>query len=181
MEGRFDAIMAHWRVVTKGLVKAVREGGGQLYVWTVDDAKMIEKLTAMGVDGIITNDPEAVQPMMQVAAEKPAGPLRRGSCARRSSGGSPLKHASCRGATGIRRRPAVSTPACPPPASAGSCRRPGATRRRLPTPRTRAAALRRGSTHCLVAFMVLQAEAHVHLIAVVPSPGIEPRMPSVSG
>ena len=55
--GRFDAIMAHWRVVTKGLVKAVRDGGGQLYVWTVDDARMIAKLTAMGVDGIITNDP----------------------------------------------------------------------------------------------------------------------------
>jgi glycerophosphoryl diester phosphodiesterase len=55
--GRFDAIMAHWRVVTKGLVKAVSEGGGQLYVWTVDDARMIERLTAMGVDGIITNDP----------------------------------------------------------------------------------------------------------------------------
>jgi glycerophosphoryl diester phosphodiesterase len=56
-EGRFDAIMAHWRVVTRALVRAVGEGGGQLYVWTVDDARMIEKLTAMGVDGIITNDP----------------------------------------------------------------------------------------------------------------------------
>jgi len=57
LEGRFDAIMAHWRVVTRALVRAVAEGGGQLYVWTVDDARMIEKLTAMGVDGIITNDP----------------------------------------------------------------------------------------------------------------------------
>jgi glycerophosphoryl diester phosphodiesterase len=56
-EGRFDAIMAHWRVVTRGLVQAVAEGGGQLYVWTVDDARMIERLSAMGVDGIITNDP----------------------------------------------------------------------------------------------------------------------------
>ncbi|MHB8243706.1 MAG: hypothetical protein ACYDHN_17190 [Solirubrobacteraceae bacterium] len=26
-------------------------------MWTVDDARMIDKLTAMGVDGIITNDP----------------------------------------------------------------------------------------------------------------------------
>jgi glycerophosphoryl diester phosphodiesterase len=26
-------------------------------VWTVDDARLIAKLTAMGVDGIITNDP----------------------------------------------------------------------------------------------------------------------------
>jgi glycerophosphoryl diester phosphodiesterase len=56
-EGRFDAIMAHWRVLTPALVRAVAEGGGELYVWTVDDARMIERLTAMGVDGIITNDP----------------------------------------------------------------------------------------------------------------------------
>ena len=56
-EGRFDAIMAHWRVVTGALVRAVAEGGGELYVWTVDDARMIERLSAMGVDGIITNDP----------------------------------------------------------------------------------------------------------------------------
>jgi glycerophosphoryl diester phosphodiesterase len=56
-EGRFDAIMAHWRVVTGALVRAVAEGGGELYVWTVDDARMIDRLTAMGVDGIITNDP----------------------------------------------------------------------------------------------------------------------------
>jgi glycerophosphoryl diester phosphodiesterase len=57
LEGRFDAIMAHWRVVTAALVRAVAEGGGELYVWTVDDAPMIAKLSAMGVDGIITNDP----------------------------------------------------------------------------------------------------------------------------
>jgi glycerophosphoryl diester phosphodiesterase len=55
--GRFDAVMAHWRVVTPALVRRVREGGGELYVWTVDDASRIAKLTALGVDGIITNDP----------------------------------------------------------------------------------------------------------------------------
>ncbi len=57
LDGRFDAIMAHWRVVTPALVRAVSAGEGELYVWTVDDARMIERLTAMGVDGIITNDP----------------------------------------------------------------------------------------------------------------------------
>ena len=56
-EGRVDAIMAHWRVVSAALVRAVADGGGELYVWTVDDARMIAKLTDMGVDGIITNDP----------------------------------------------------------------------------------------------------------------------------
>jgi glycerophosphoryl diester phosphodiesterase len=57
LEGRFDAIMAHWRVVTRSLVRAVADGGGELYVWTVDDSAHIARLTAMGVDGIITNDP----------------------------------------------------------------------------------------------------------------------------
>jgi glycerophosphoryl diester phosphodiesterase len=57
LEGRFDALMAHWRVVTGALVRAVHEGGGDLYVWTVDDARRIERLSAMGVDAIITNDP----------------------------------------------------------------------------------------------------------------------------
>ena len=56
-ERRYDAIMAHWRVVTRALVRAVHEGGGELYVWTVDDSARIAKLTALGVDGIITNDP----------------------------------------------------------------------------------------------------------------------------
>jgi glycerophosphoryl diester phosphodiesterase len=55
--GRFDAIMAHWRLVTRALVRAVAEGGGELYAWTVDDAALLARLTALGVDGIITNDP----------------------------------------------------------------------------------------------------------------------------
>jgi len=55
--GEVDAIMAHWRVVTPALVRAVAHGGGELYVWTVDDAARISKLTQLGVGGIITNDP----------------------------------------------------------------------------------------------------------------------------
>jgi glycerophosphoryl diester phosphodiesterase len=55
--GTVDAIMAHWRVVTPALVRAVTQERGELYVWTVDDAARIAKLTALGVSGIITNDP----------------------------------------------------------------------------------------------------------------------------
>jgi glycerophosphoryl diester phosphodiesterase len=55
--GEVDAIMAHWRVVTPALVRAVAGAGGELYVWTVDDAARIAKLTELGVSGIITNDP----------------------------------------------------------------------------------------------------------------------------
>jgi glycerophosphoryl diester phosphodiesterase len=38
-------------------VEAVHGAGGQLYVWTVDDAIRIAALERMGVDGVITNDP----------------------------------------------------------------------------------------------------------------------------
>jgi glycerophosphoryl diester phosphodiesterase len=55
--GRCDAVMAHWRLVGRPLVRAVREEGGELYVWTVDDAVRIRALEALGVTGVITNDP----------------------------------------------------------------------------------------------------------------------------
>jgi glycerophosphoryl diester phosphodiesterase len=56
-EGRVDAIMSHWALVTPRLVRAIERAGGELYVWTVDDATRIAKLETLGVTGIITNDP----------------------------------------------------------------------------------------------------------------------------
>lgn len=55
--GRFEALMCHWRLVSPALVRAVHGAGGQLYVWTVDDAEHIARLSVMGVDGVISNDP----------------------------------------------------------------------------------------------------------------------------
>ena len=55
--GRCDAIMAHWRVVTPALVRAVGAVGGELYAWTVDEEALIRRLEALGVTGVITNDP----------------------------------------------------------------------------------------------------------------------------
>ena len=56
-EGRCDAVMAHWRLITPSLVSTVRDAGGELYVWTVDDAALIRRLAGLGVTGVITNDP----------------------------------------------------------------------------------------------------------------------------
>jgi glycerophosphoryl diester phosphodiesterase len=56
-EGRCDALMCHWRLVSGRLVRAVREAGGELYVWTVDDGQRIGRLERLGVTGVITNDP----------------------------------------------------------------------------------------------------------------------------
>jgi glycerophosphoryl diester phosphodiesterase len=71
--GRCDAIMANHKLVTPPLLEAVRDAGGELYVWTVDDARRIRALEEMGVTGVITNDPrlfgERDQAIEQVAAE----------------------------------------------------------------------------------------------------------------
>lgn len=56
-DGRCDAIMAQWRLVTPRLVRAIGRAGGELYVWTVDEAPRIAALERMGVTGVITNDP----------------------------------------------------------------------------------------------------------------------------
>jgi glycerophosphoryl diester phosphodiesterase len=55
--GGIDAVMAHWRLVTRRLVRAVRGAGGDVYAWTVDDAARIAALADLEVTGVITNDP----------------------------------------------------------------------------------------------------------------------------
>jgi glycerophosphoryl diester phosphodiesterase len=60
--GRVDALMAHWRLVTPALVSHLHAAGGELYVWTVDDRAQIERLEALGVDGVISNDPRLFIP-----------------------------------------------------------------------------------------------------------------------
>jgi glycerophosphoryl diester phosphodiesterase len=52
-----DAVMAHWRLVTPSLVRYVHKAGGEIYVWTVDDVPLMRKFDALGVTGVITNDP----------------------------------------------------------------------------------------------------------------------------
>ena len=52
-----NALMAHWRLVTPRLVRAIDRAGGELYVWTVDELPRIRALQALGVTGIISNDP----------------------------------------------------------------------------------------------------------------------------
>jgi glycerophosphoryl diester phosphodiesterase len=55
--GEIDAVMAHYAVVDRRLVRVVAEAGGELYVWTVDDPARIARLERLGVTGIISNDP----------------------------------------------------------------------------------------------------------------------------
>lgn len=56
--GDCDALMAHWRLVTPRLVRSVQAAGGELYVWTVDELPRLRSLEALGVTGVISNDPQ---------------------------------------------------------------------------------------------------------------------------
>jgi glycerophosphoryl diester phosphodiesterase len=55
--GGCEAVMVHQVLMSRRLVEAVHAAGGQVYVWTVDDADRIRRLETLGVDGVITNDP----------------------------------------------------------------------------------------------------------------------------
>jgi glycerophosphoryl diester phosphodiesterase len=51
------SIWAYHPVVTRRLVDVCHDVGLELIAWTVDDAPRMQRLAAMGVDGICTNDP----------------------------------------------------------------------------------------------------------------------------
>jgi glycerophosphoryl diester phosphodiesterase len=55
--GRFQALMAHHRVLDRDFVAQVRAAGAELYAWTVDDLRSLRRLLQLQVDGVTTNDP----------------------------------------------------------------------------------------------------------------------------
>ena len=54
-------INPNYRFARKRIVKKLHERGQQIYVWTVNDEKLMKKLLRWGVDGIITNYPEKLK------------------------------------------------------------------------------------------------------------------------
>ena len=55
--GRFQALMAHHRLVDAALVERVKAAGAELYAWTVDESAQIDRLVGLDVTGVTTNDP----------------------------------------------------------------------------------------------------------------------------
>jgi len=55
--GQCEAFMVHRLLVSPLLVVRIHAAGGQLYVWTVDDAAAIARFERLGADAVITNDP----------------------------------------------------------------------------------------------------------------------------
>jgi glycerophosphoryl diester phosphodiesterase len=54
---RATVAVLHWAVVSEAVVARCRALGAPVLVWTVDDPGLLPRLDALGVDGVITNDP----------------------------------------------------------------------------------------------------------------------------
>jgi glycerophosphoryl diester phosphodiesterase len=54
---RAVAATLHYSVASKAAIDRAHELDAAVYVWTVDDPKLAERLVRNGADGIITNDP----------------------------------------------------------------------------------------------------------------------------
>jgi glycerophosphoryl diester phosphodiesterase len=52
-----SAAMLHFAVVSRAAVERCHDLGSPVLVWTVDEHAWLTRLHAMGVDGVITNDP----------------------------------------------------------------------------------------------------------------------------
>lgn len=55
--GRWDALMAQYRLVDADLLAQIQDRSGSLYAWTVNERPVIDRLRALGVHGITTADP----------------------------------------------------------------------------------------------------------------------------
>jgi glycerophosphoryl diester phosphodiesterase len=54
---RATAVTLHYSVASKAAIDRAHELGAAVYIWTVDDPRLAERLVGDGADGIITNDP----------------------------------------------------------------------------------------------------------------------------
>lgn len=53
-----EAIHPYWQLVTPRMITIAHNYSMRVNVWTLDDIKQAKALIGMGIDGIITNDPE---------------------------------------------------------------------------------------------------------------------------
>ena len=62
---KFDALHPHFSDVDRVLVAALHSRNRKVNVWTVDEPSEIQRLAALEVDSIITNDPKAAREVLE--------------------------------------------------------------------------------------------------------------------
>ena len=60
-----DFLAVNTGQVSVGLIRRVHAEGKKLYVWTVDDPLTMTRMISMGVDGLITNEPDLARRVME--------------------------------------------------------------------------------------------------------------------
>ena len=80
-------------------VDAVHANGGEVHTWTVDDAARMDRLLAMGVDGIFTNRPDVARGRIDAGGSAVPADIR---------GNPPVVDPLCPGTAGTIERDAVS-------------------------------------------------------------------------
>ncbi|WP_163337931.1 glycerophosphodiester phosphodiesterase family protein [Desulfopila sp. IMCC35008] len=59
-----DFLAVNMATTTPGFIRRVHNDGKQVYVWTVNDKISISRMTALGVDGLITDEPELARTVL---------------------------------------------------------------------------------------------------------------------
>jgi glycerophosphoryl diester phosphodiesterase len=78
MAGLGARIVVWNRQLTPGSIRRAHQRGLRVWVYTIDDPELAAELVALGVDGIITNDPESMSARLRPGAdERPNSSLPR--------------------------------------------------------------------------------------------------------
>ena len=119
--GRCDALMAHWRLVTPRLVRALREAGGDLYVWTVDDARAIRRARGARRDRRDHERPAAVRRRLRRSRTMRGAEVGRVGAGRAGVPGLVTRAVAAHDRAAARATGTCTTPrsTCAPPAAGG--------------------------------------------------------------
>ena len=56
-------------MATSGFIRRTRAAGKQVFVWTVNDQVSMSRMMSLGIDGIITDEPELARNVLAERAE----------------------------------------------------------------------------------------------------------------
>jgi glycerophosphoryl diester phosphodiesterase len=90
---RFDALQVPerhkgFRILTPRFLREAHRRNVPVHVWTVDDPAAMRRLLSMGVDGIQTDRPDLLAPILTEMVNRPPAPCLRGATS--SEGATPL-------------------------------------------------------------------------------------------